>query len=157
MPCARCDSPKISIRGRLACPRCERMRLVPPSDAARTLKGLARRAEKKLVGRMFAYTRDDILTTVFKKREQIAREPRFDRRLMDVRAVLGCSAAIKMITTAKAGFGGRPVGVNQKFPGMQWGPPLGSAGARPDPLGPADMSADVAGGGGQRKGGEERR
>ena len=84
------------------------MRLVPPGDAARTLKDLARRAEKKLVGKMFAYARDDILTTLFKKREQIARESGLDRRLMDVRAVLGCSAAIKKIATAKAGFGGRP-------------------------------------------------
>lgn len=109
MPCARCDSLKISIRRRLACPRCEHIRLVPRNDAGRKLEELACRAEKQLVGEMRAYARDDILTTVFKKREQIARESRFDRRLMDVRTVLGCSAAIKKIATTKAGFGSRPV------------------------------------------------
>ena len=46
---------------------------------------------------------------------------------------------------------------NRLFPGVQWGPPLGSAGARLGPLGPAGMGADAAGGGGRRKGGGELR
>ena len=46
---------------------------------------------------------------------------------------------------------------NQKFPGMQWGPSLGSAGARLGPLGPVDMTVGAAGGDGQRKGGGELR
>ena len=46
---------------------------------------------------------------------------------------------------------------DRMLPGVQWGPPLGSAGARLGPLGPAGMGAGAAGGGGRRKGGGELR
>ena len=108
MPCGRCDSLLISIKGRLACPRCERVRLVRQDAAAKTLGALARRAERELVYRMSEYDRNSILEAVFKKREQIARKSRFDRKLMDARTVLGCSAAIKKLAATKSGFGNRP-------------------------------------------------
>lgn len=107
MQYASCDSPRIPIRGRLACPRCERMRLVPRNDAVRRLGKLARRAEKKLARRMGRYARDDILTEAFKKREQIAREYLFNWKPMDVRMFLGCSAAIKKFGSAKTALGCR--------------------------------------------------
>lgn len=107
MQCASCDSPKISIRGRLACLHCERMRLVPKNDAVRRLGNLARRAEKKLTHRMSRYARDDILTEAFKKREQIAREYLFNCKPMDMRMLLGCSAAIKKFGLAKMALGCR--------------------------------------------------
>lgn len=90
------------------CPRCERVRVVPPGDAARTLEALARRAEEEIVGKMSAYARDDALKAAFQHRERIARESHFDCGLMDVRTALGCSAAIKELVTAKTELGGRP-------------------------------------------------
>ena len=69
MPCNRCDSLLISIKGRLACPRCERVRLVRQDVAAKTLGALARRVERGLVDRMSEYDKNGILEAVFKERE----------------------------------------------------------------------------------------
>ena len=107
MPCSRCQSPAIPIGGRLACPRCEGIELVPAADAARTLKALARRARRTLVASMGRYGRREVLRAVFKKREMVARALPFDLRPMDVRTILGCTAALKMLGSEEIGPGGR--------------------------------------------------
>ena len=106
MPCNRCQCLEISIGGRLACPRCEGMEIVPAPDAARMLKALARRAGRKLMARMGRYAVNDVLRAVFKKREMIARGFLLDLEPMDIRTVLGCNAVLGILG-ARAEPGGR--------------------------------------------------
>ena len=56
---------------------------------------------------MGRYGRREVLRAVFKKREMVARELPLDLRPMDVRTILGCSAALKMLGAEEIGPGGR--------------------------------------------------
>ena len=93
--------------GRLSCPRCEGVEIVPKSEAAKTLKALARRAGSKLAARMREYDRDDILRAAFGKREMIARRFLFGLEPMDIRTILGCNAVLATLGAKKAGSGRR--------------------------------------------------
>ena len=107
MPCSRCQTLRIPIGGRLACPRCEGMEIVPAADAARTLKALARRAGRKLAARMRGCDRDDVLRAAFGKREMVAREYLFGLEPIDIRTVLGCNAMLATLGAKTAGSCGR--------------------------------------------------
>ena len=107
MPCDRCKSTLVSIGGRLLCPRCKGMEIVPKSEAARTLKALAHRAEGRLMARISRYDRNKALRAAFGKREMIARRFLFDLKPMDIRTILGCNAVLRALGAKRAGSGGR--------------------------------------------------
>ena len=107
MPCGRCQGTLVSIGGRLVCPRCKGIEIVPAADAAGTLKALARRAGRKLEARMRGYDRDDILRAAFGKREMVARGFLFGLEPIDIRTVLGCNAVLATLGAKKARSGGR--------------------------------------------------
>ena len=107
MPCGRCQGTLVSIGGRLACPRCEGIGIVPAADAARTIRALARRAGSKLAAKMRGYDRDDILRAAFGKREMVARGFLFGLEPIDIRTVLGCNAVLATLGAKTAGSCGR--------------------------------------------------
>ena len=107
MPCSHCQGTLVLNGGRLPCPRCKGVEIVPKSEAARTLKALVRRAGSKLAAKMRGYDRDDILKAAFGKREMIARGFLFGLEPMDIRTILGCNAVLKAFGAKKVGSGCR--------------------------------------------------